>query len=168
MLFVQLATSMTQPIRLCPSIVSKKTNFTCNGCVTPLAPCRSNTNRKYSFSCNDCRWPRLDTFFIWKVKEGDGAGMVTLAAEVDTNVICRHPQNTPQRLTLSRHIYSSWLTDSMWQSPSSAANTTSASQKIPRILRTPKVRHHVHNILPFFPIKSQINHSRHPNLFLLR
>ena len=45
----------------------------------------------------------------------------------------------------------------MPQSPSCEANSFSASQEIPRILRNPKVQHRVHKSPPPVPIMSQIN-----------
>lgn len=100
MLLNQPATSMTQSISLCLTVDSNKPNSTCDRCVAPLTPCRSNTSREHSFSCNFCTWPRPDAFFVRKVLEWSGAGVVTLAAEVDTDIICRHTQSTLQMLTL--------------------------------------------------------------------
>jgi hypothetical protein len=42
------------------------------------------------------------------------------------------------------------------------ANSSSASQEIPRILRNPQVHHCVHKSLPLSPILSQINLSSNP------
>jgi hypothetical protein len=45
----------------------------------------------------------------------------------------------------------------MEQSPSWEANSSSATQEIPRILWNPKFRHRIHNSQPPAPTLSQIN-----------
>ena len=99
MLLIEAVTFMTQSISLCLTADSNKPNSTCDRCVAPLTPCRSNTSGEHSFSCNFCTWPRPDAFLVRKVWEWSGAGVVTLAAEVDTDIICRHTQSTLQMLT---------------------------------------------------------------------
>jgi len=51
--------------------------------------------------------------------------------------------------------------------PSWEANSSSASQEIPRILWNPKIRYHVHSILPFLTNLSKINpvHVHQTDLF---
>jgi hypothetical protein len=48
-------------------------------------------------------------------------------------------------------------TDSMEQSPSSQANSHSASQEIPRVSWNPKIHYHVHKSLPLVPILNGVN-----------
>jgi hypothetical protein len=45
----------------------------------------------------------------------------------------------------------------MQQDPSSEANSSASSQDIPRRLFNPQVRYRVYEILPLFPLLSQIN-----------
>jgi hypothetical protein len=49
------------------------------------------------------------------------------------------------------------LTNSMECSPSSEANSHSASQETPHLLWSPKVHYHVQKNLPLYPFSSQMN-----------
>jgi hypothetical protein len=56
----------------------------------------------------------------------------------------------------------------MGQRPPGEAKSHSASQKIPRLLRNPKVYYRVHNSLPLDPILSQLNPIYAPTLYFFK
>lgn len=80
---------MIQQIILFPTLLPAKLNFACDWCVAPLPPCRPNASWEYSLSSYDCGWPRLQNVFIRKIEEWCGTRVVTLAAKVNTNIICK-------------------------------------------------------------------------------
>jgi hypothetical protein len=70
--------------------------------------------------------------------------------------------SSSMRITRSNHLT---LTNSTQQSPPWEANSSSATQQIPRILWKPKARYLAHNMLPLFSILSQINAGHAPPYF---
>lgn len=86
--------SVAQLFNFFLTLASEESYSTCNWRIAPLTPRGPNASWEYSFSCNVHGWPRLQTLFIWKVKQWSGAGMIVSAAEVNTDIICRQANVT--------------------------------------------------------------------------
>ena len=66
-------------------------------------------------------------------------------------------------IMLLLYILKHQLTNSMGQSPSWEANRSSASQKIPRILRNPELHYRIYSRRPLVQILSQSIQSTEPS-----
>jgi len=110
-------------------------------------------------------WKAWSPNSIWPVQTTDFACCVCRLYGWATHTI---------RYLLSSNIffketcYSDLLTYSTEQSPSSEANSFSASQEIPSNLRNPKVHYHIHKSPPPNPFLSQIDPAHGPTFPVLK